>query len=175
MLMGFYYLTYQRARFLSFSQSHYSIPLVIGIPPGAPFTAFEKLFNPFQFSVWISLLMTVFISLIVIFIINCQRQNVKNFIYGETRTPYLNVLNVLLNGFQEVLPKRTFARSLLMMFMAFCFIFRTLYQGSLYQFLQADDSKPEMASIDEMMEKNFVFYIRSTLEHNIRNMSFYNR
>lgn len=34
MLMGFYYLTYLRTQYLSFTQSHYSIPLIIMIPPG---------------------------------------------------------------------------------------------------------------------------------------------
>ncbi|KAG5683458.1 hypothetical protein PVAND_012737 [Polypedilum vanderplanki] len=176
MLMGFYYLTYLRTKFLSFSQSHYSVPLVIMIPLGKPYTPFEKLFNPLQFMVWIFLLITIILGLACIGVVNCQNDKIKNFVFGkDIRDPYMNFLNILLNGFQTKLPKRTFARTILMMFMMFCFILRTLYQGSLFQFLQSDDRNPEMATIDEMIEKNCIFYVRETLEHNIKNMSFYKK
>jgi len=176
MLMGFYYLTFVRTRFMSFTQSHYSIPLIIQIPPGESLSSFEKLFRPFQNVVWIFLLVTFASGFIVIALISQQREEVKAFIFGASnRTPYLNMITIFVGGSQHNLPKRNFARSLLMMFMLFCLVQRALYQGSLYQFLQSDDRSPELQTIDEMMEKNFVFYIRETLEHNIKRMSFYSR
>jgi len=176
MLMGFYYLTLQRSKFLSFTQSHYSIPLVIMIPGGQPYSAFEKLFQPFQIILWCSLLLTFAIGLVIITIINCQNKKIRNFVFGsKVTTPYFNLYNIFVNGFQDVLPKRTFARYVLMVFMLFCFVLRTLYQGSLYQFLQSDGTKPDMETIDEMMKNHYLFYIRETLEHNIKSMSFYNR
>lgn len=175
-LMAFYYLTYQRSKFLSFSHSHYSVPLVIMIPMGRPYSAFEKLFKPFQLVLWSTIILTFALALLTIAIINCQNGGIRRFIFGTKVTnPYMNFLNILMNGVQDVLPKRTFARYLLMVFMLFCLVLRTIYQGSLYQFLQSDDRKPDMERIDEMMKNKFVFYIRETLEHNIKNMSFYNR
>lgn len=38
MLMGFYYLTLLRTQYMSFTDSHYSIPLVIMIPFGRPYS-----------------------------------------------------------------------------------------------------------------------------------------
>lgn len=176
MLMSFYYLTYLRTKFLSFSESHYSVPLVIMVPLGKPFSPFEKLFNPLQFLVWIFLTLTISLGMVAIAIINCQNEKIRSFVLGpNVRTPYLNLFNILLNGIQHALPTRNFARTILMIFMMFCFILRTLYQGSLYQFLQADDRNPEVATIDEMIANDFVVYIRDTLEHNIKHLSFYNR
>jgi hypothetical protein len=176
MLMGFYYLTFTRSKYMSYTQSHFSIPLVIMIPNGEPLTSFEKLFRPFQNIVWIFLLLTFGSGVIVIAIINCQHRKFKNFIFGEgIKTPYLNMINVFVGGSQHILPKNNFARTLLMMFMLFCLVQRSIYQGSLYIFLQSDGRNPEISSIDEMMDKNFVFYIRETLEHNIKHMHFYDR
>lgn len=175
-LMGFYYLTYLRAQFLSFTQSHYSIPLIIMIPFGQPLSSFEKLFRPFQNNVWIFLLITFGSGVIAIAVINCQHSRVKSFIIGDkVKYPYLNMIIVFVGGNQNILPRRNFARSLLMMFMLFCLVQRTIYQSSLYLILQSDGRNPPIATIDEMLEKNFVFYIRETLEHNIRRMNFYNK
>lgn len=176
MLMGFYYLTYLRTKYLSFTQSHYSIPLIIMIPLGEPLTAFEKLFKPFQNIVWFFLFFTFGSGVIIIAIINCQKRNIRNFIFGaKIRNPYLNMIIVFVGGSQPKLPKKNFARSLLMMFMLFCLVQRTIYQSSLFLFLQSDGRNPALSTIDEMIEKNFVFYIRETLEHNIRHMNFYHR
>ncbi|CRK87648.1 CLUMA_CG001444, isoform A [Clunio marinus] len=175
-LTGFYYLTYVRTKYMSFTQSHYSIPLIIMIPPGEQFSPFEKLFQPFEKIVWYCLLASFGISIIVIMIINRQGEKIKNFIFGEKiKTPYLNLIIHFVGSSHHVLPSTNFARSLLMMFMLFCLIQRSIYQGSLYLFLQSDGRKPEVTSVDEMIEKDFVFYIRETLEHNIRHMNFYNR
>ena len=176
MLMGFYYLTFLRTQHMSFTQSHYSIPLIIMIPFGEPLSPFEKLFRPFQNIVWIFLLLTFGSGIFVISIVNCQQKEVRNFIFGDKiKNPYMNLITVFVGGSQHNLPKRNFARSLLMMFMLFCLVQRSIYQSSLYLFLQSDGRNPEVATIDEMMKKHFVFYIRETLEHNIKHMSFYNR
>lgn len=176
MLIGFYYLTYLRSQHMSFTQSHYSIPLIIMIPNGEPLTAFEKLFRPFQNVVWIFLGITFGSGVLVIAIINCQQKKVRDFIVGKgIQTPYLNMIIVFVGGSQHALPKRNFARSLLMIFTLFCLVQRSIYQSSLFLFIQSDGRHPEVATIDEMIDKKFDFYIRETLEHNIKHMQFYNR
>ena len=176
MLMGFYYLTFLRTTYLSFTQSHYSIPLIIMIPSGDLLTPFEKLLKPFEPVVWFCLFISIGTGLIVIAIISHQSKKIRNFVFGEkTRNPYLVMVDVFFGGSRHNLPSRNFARYLLMVFMLFCLVQRSVYQGSLYIFLQSDGRKPDVATIDEMIEKGFVFYIRETLEHNIRHMNFYDR
>lgn len=176
MAMGFYFLNFARAKHLSFTQSHYSVSIVIMIPPGAPYSSFEKLFKPFQKNLWICLIIVLVFGILTIFVINYQSESVKNFIYGtDLRTPITNFFNIFLNGIQNRLPNRTFARFILMVFFIFCFIIRTVYQGSLFQFLQSDDRNPEMETIYEMLKAKFTFYVRDTIEHTVKHMSFYNR
>lgn len=176
MLMGFYYLTYLRTQYLSFTQSHYSIPLIIMIPPGETYSAFEKLFQPFDKFVWICILFTLGIAVVTIFIVGRLSLRIKNFVFGEgVRNHYLNMVIGLVGGSQQVLPRKSFPRTLLMIFLLFCLVWRSVYQGSLFLFLQSDGRKPPVSTIDEMIEKSFVFYVRDTLEHNIRHMHFYNQ
>lgn len=72
-----------------------------------------------------------------------------------------------------VLPGRNFARYLLMCFMLFCLVVRTAYQGKQYEFMQKIMWKPDIQTIDEMVEQNFkLFYI--TLR-GLENFTFYDK
>ncbi|KAG5681330.1 hypothetical protein PVAND_010777 [Polypedilum vanderplanki] len=62
---------------------------------------------------------------------------------------------------QPILPKRNFARFILMMFLIFCLVQRNVYQGALYIFLQSDGRHKPMQTINEMIENDFVFYMHS--------------
>lgn len=96
-----------------------------------------------------------------------QSENVRQFVLGaNNNSPYLNILNVFVGVSMSSLPGRNFSRSLLMMFLLFSIVKRTLYQGALFQFIQGDDRHKEIHSIDELIQKNFkVFLLPSSLEH----------
>lgn len=72
------------------------------------------------------------------------------------------MLNAIFGGAQEIEPRENFSRFLLMMFIIFCLVIRTLYTGSLYRFLQSDIHHSEVESIDEMIEKDFKFYVSTS-------------
>jgi hypothetical protein len=46
-----------------------------------------------------------------------------------------------------------------MTFLMFSLVIRSLYQGSLYQFLQLSNTQPEVESIEEMAERDYTFYM----------------
>lgn len=46
-----------------------------------------------------------------------------------------------------------------MMFILFSIVKRTLYQGILFQFIQADDRNKEVQSIDELVSKDFKVFM----------------
>jgi hypothetical protein len=110
---------------------------------------------------------------IVVTIVKFQSNPIKNFVFGrKNNSPYLNILNVFVGGSMNILPGRNFARSLLMMFLLFSIVKRTLYQGGLFQFIQSDDRNKEIQTLDELVQKNFkVFLMPSSLEHT-QNMKF---
>ncbi|CAO1388058.1 unnamed protein product [Diamesa tonsa] len=174
--VGGWYLTQLRLKYMSNSESYYAMPLILVIPPGAHLTAFEKLFRPFHNLVWIVLILTLLFGVLIIFIIKLQSNEIKRFIFGmETSKPYFNMLIALAGDSQTVLPSRNFARFLLMIFLLFCLVIRTLYQGALFQFLQTDDREKEAQTIDELMDKGFDFYMYPSFQDLSQHLKFFKR
>lgn len=174
--VGMYTITFLRSKVMSSSEFYFSVPFIMIVPPGTRLASFEKLFRPFSLVVWILLLLTFSIAFAVITIIKFQGISLQRFIFGsENSSPYLNVLIGFVGGAQTVEPKRNFARYLLMMYLIFCLVKRSLYQGALFQFLQTDDRHSPVQTIDEVVEMNFkVYMLPSSLEHT-QNMKFRDR
>lgn len=57
-----------------------------------------------------------------------------------------------------ILPGRNFARYLLTLFILFCLVIRTAYQGKQFEFLQKEMRPADVATIEEMIERNFTFH-----------------
>lgn len=174
--IGMYTITSLRNKYMTSSQSYFTIPFLLIIPPGAPFSAFTKLFRPFRDVVWILLLMTFVIGFVVIFVVRFQSNVVKDFVFGNKNTsPFLNIFNIFFGGSMDLLPSRNFARFLLATFVIFCFVIRTLYQGALFQFLQTEDRAKEAQTIDELIERDFIFYMLPASFETTKHMKFANR
>lgn len=95
------------------------------IPPGEEFTPFEKMFLPFDHATWVAISSTMLIAVIAIQCLNYASINIQNLVYGDNvKTPTLNVLIAIVGGGQTVIPKKSFARFLLMMFIIFSLIIR---------------------------------------------------
>lgn len=166
--LGMYTITFLRSQFMTSSEFYYGAPFILVVPPGKPFTALENLFRPFTVVVWIFLITTFAVAVAVITIIKLKRARaMRNFVLGAgNNSPYLNILITSVGGSMTVLPKNNFARTLLMIFVLFLIVQRTLYQAALFHFMQKDDRKQEVQTIDEVVETNFkVFMLVSSLEH----------
>ena len=161
-ILGNYFLTELRAKFMSNTDSYYTNPWLLVIPAGSPLSSFEKLFRPFNIVVWICLISTFIIGVIIISIVNCQSYFIKDLVFGrQIRNPYLNLVIAFIGGSQHILPKRNFSRTLLMFFLIFCLVMRNLYLGGLFEFLQSDQRAKEVASVDEINEKDFTVYLEA--------------
>lgn len=162
--IGFYYLTQTRAKFMSFSE-YSSSKIVLVVPPGRKLSAFEKLFSPFSYFAWIAILFSILFGLIVIFIVRRQKKSIQHFVFGtRTRNPYINILDIFLNGSQTVQPNRNFSRFLVTIFVLYCIIIRTLYQAALFQFLQTEQKHGEIQTVDEILEKEFDIFMYSSFQ-----------
>lgn len=140
-----------------------SIPIVFAqvyfvIPPGEPFDQLEKMFMMFEVEVWLAIFFTFSIALCTILIISLMSQSVKNLVYGSNFTsPAMNLISTFLIGAQHQVPRNSFARYLLILFIIFSLIIRTCHQSLLFKLLQADLRKPRIQSLEELQEKNFTF------------------
>jgi hypothetical protein len=132
----------------------------IFIPPGAEYDGYEKLLLPFDLYVWILLILTCSLSLGTICVVNRASEAVRDFVFGRNvHDPTLNLARIFFGLGQNILPGRNFARFITMMFIIFSLIIRTAWQGKMFEFMQRDMTKPEVKSIEEMIEKNFTFYL----------------
>ena len=170
-IIGNYYITESRLKFMSSSSSYYTNPLLLVIPSGAPVAPLAKLMRPFQTSGWVLLLGTLVIGIIVITVVSLQSPEIRILVFGrQIQNPFLNLVVGLVGGSQHVLPKRNFSRTLLMFFLLFCLIIRSLYLGGLFELLQTDQREPELATIDEIIEKDYTLYMHYGISKSVQAM-----
>lgn len=157
--LGDFFLKPNRFLKFDFTVSYQVMTLVWIIPPGRRFMPIEKMLLPFEVPVWIFLIITITIGIIVILFINTKLPTMKPFVYGKNiHHPFLNMIIVVLGSQQPRMPKRNFARFLIMNFLLFTLVLRSIYQGSLFRFLQSDGRHKEVQSVEEMIAKDFTFY-----------------
>jgi Ligated ion channel L-glutamate- and glycine-binding site len=160
LIVADYWLMPTRLKFIDSSLPYIVQQIAFIIPPGASFSSFEKLILPFDLITWIILIILFTISLIVIF--GIQRAREKNDrIYGD---PYMNFIAAIFGGSQRKLPQHNFHRIVLMTLVIFCLVMRTLYQASLYNFLQSNIQHKEAQSVDDMIERDYKFYYLSSVK-----------
>lgn len=135
---------------------------LLAVPPGEDYSVYEKLYVPFDKITWILIVFTFFAAFLTIFLLLFTKRNFRDFVIGkDVRTPSLNVLTAFFGISQVKLPSRNFSRFLLMMFIIQCLIIRTAYQGKLFEIMQKELKKPQIASIEEAIKKDFTFHLAS--------------
>jgi len=116
------------------------------------YSGLEKLFLPFDIATWILIAMTFTIGLITILIVTQLSLTIRNFVIGrDVRAPTMNMFAAFFGLGQTRLPGRNFARFLLMLYILWCLIIRTGYQGVLYDLLKGDGRKPQNMQLDDFV------------------------
>jgi hypothetical protein len=150
--------------FFEASTSYHSDQVIFIIPSGKNFTTLEKLIYPFELITWIAIGLCYLTGTFVIFIIKRQKKVIQGFVFGENvKNPHFNMLIGFIGGSQKISPKNDFARFLLMMLLIYSLVIRSAYQGSYFKLMQSEEKHKEVQSIDEMIEKDFKFYLTLTM------------
>jgi hypothetical protein len=158
--LGYFTSSQPRDDFMTASAPYFTSNLIWAIPPGRAITSLEKLLKPFTFQVWVCFLIVLGFAFATIAMLQLRVRNVQEFVFGRRNTsPYLNVFNVVLGGPLHRLPTRNFARTVLGMFMIYCFVVQNSYKGGLFKFMQLTVREPECASTEELIAKNTKFYM----------------
>jgi len=141
----------------------YHAEIFFVVPEGELYCDWELLTLAFDAITWLLIGITFGATFTFIVIIKLSRSTtVRNFVFGRNvSSPALNVLVLFFGLSQVVLPRRNFARFLTAMFIIWCLIIRTCYQGKHFEYLQGDMRKPEIQSFEELMRHNFSFYAHS--------------
>lgn len=155
-----WYIKQNRLKFFDATNTYISGEIKFVIPPKRDLSAIEKLVFPFTPPSWIMVSTCLLVGLLLIFTVKRRSKSIQSFIFGAgIKKNYLNMYIAFIGGTQQILPKTNFARYLLMLFLMYSLVIRTLYQGSYYQLMQSGKHHNVVSSIDEMIQKNFIFYI----------------
>ena len=133
---------------------------VVVVPPGEPYTSYEKLLLPFDDLTWILLLIFFGIGFAVVILIRLSKSpSLNEWVIGTyVRNPAFNIFSTLMGIGFKVLPKTNVARMLLMNWILFCLIFRTAYQGKYFEFLTTNPTKKPIKTFEELADKKFTIY-----------------
>jgi hypothetical protein len=143
------------------------------MPPTAPISPFAKLYLPFDLTTW-SLILAMFVSgyVVIIFTKFFAKTLYKLIVGRKVNYPFTNMFIAFFGNSQRVLPNSNFSRFLLAKFLIFCLVIRGLYQGKLFDIMQKDIHEKEPTTIDDLTNKNFIFYTYESLSRRVQGQSF---
>lgn len=169
--IGYFATTAIRNKIMTSSYVYFTSNLIFIVPPGRLYSSFEKLFYPFKYIIW-SLVTTIFLcGFFVIAVLKFRSIRTQNFVYGPgNQSPCLNIVNIFFGGSLHLLPTRNFARFILGVFMIYCFIVRSSYQGALFKFMQSESREQAVSTIEEMIQRDFKFYMLESAEQHVHNL-----
>lgn len=108
----------------------------IVISSGESYSSFERMILPFDSATWIACGVFFTASFTVVSYFKRKHIGYQNFVFGAlVRNPMFNIIVVFFGQGQIILPGRNLARYLLMMYILFCLIIRTGYQGVQFELM----------------------------------------
>jgi hypothetical protein len=138
------------------------------------YTNYEKLLFPFDVTTWILLLITHGLTFGCIFGLHLCPRWIRQIVFGRgeqimkkkhflnntlkfsgINRPAFNALGIFFGISQFRLPRESFCRFILLLFIWFCLMFRTCYQSKLFEFMTSDMRKPLPASIEDLIKYNY--------------------
>lgn len=151
-----WWLRLYRLKYFEAATSYISERLVFAVHLGSELSSIEKLIYPLSPISWIIFISFIFSGFLVIFITSLLSKRIQNFIIGQkVKYPYLNMAIGLFGQTQHRLPKRNFARFLLMNYLLFSLVLRNIYQGQMFELLKLNMKHAEPSSIDELIEQEY--------------------
>ncbi|XP_053677914.1 uncharacterized protein LOC128728319 [Anopheles nili] len=160
-------VSHQRSAMLKAGKVHFTSELVLVVPPGRPYNSLEKLIQPFQRDVWITMLVYTTIGMTVITALrllpSTTRATVRRYLVGERQVhaPILNIIRIMLAVPIPRTPSGTFPRTLLFHWMLLGQMSILLYQGSMFQYLQRASNHQPMTTLAEIDQSDALFHINN--------------
>lgn len=149
--------------------------MVLIIPPGRPFTPFEKLIYPFKTTVWLSLITVLISVVIIVAFYNRNHRLSANRFKAKFRISFIDIMIIVVGGSQKRLPTRSHARLILVTFLVFTLVVRGMYLGAMFKFLHNDKRQNDINSVDDMIANKFDFYMYPAFQQFFKDMNFYTR
>jgi len=167
-----YSLQQIRAKFLSETVSYTSDKLILVVPDQASLSSLLKLAHPFTTLIWLLILAVVITKCILIAVLNVLPQRTFEKLVGSDKMKKMDVVIGIIGTSHTKLPKSNFTRMVLMQFLMFCMVIRSIYSGSLFSIMKSDVYDKEITSIDGYVDEGFDFYVYETLAKRLNGFRF---
>lgn len=126
--------------------------------PGA-YTSFEQILFPLERNVWFCIVAIFCIGFLFTHLLKFVNHQTREFILGEgNRMPFTNMFRAFLGGGIQPIPKKNFARFILMVWIIGCIVLTNSYQGSLFKFLHEPKKQPLPETIEELFAKKYTIF-----------------
>jgi hypothetical protein len=150
-----YHLSSLHARLAAFTVDHYYL-----VTPNELYSNYEKLVFPFDAATWLLFVLTLALTFGIILVLNSMPKSIKAVVFGaRVNMPAYNALGIFFGIGQTKLPKETFSRCILLLFIFFCLIFRTCYQSMMFEFITTDMRRAMPETIEDLIEMNYTILV----------------
>jgi hypothetical protein len=147
-----------------FVQLFFSREFHFALTPNEQYTNYEKILFPFDVASWILFGVFFGMTLAAIAVINRQPRETRVVFFGAgIKVPTYNAVGAFFGIGQKRLPSENCPRILLTFFIYLCLIFRTCYQGRMFDFMTSDMRKPSPETLDELYDRGYTIYADSNL------------
>ncbi|XP_061398868.1 uncharacterized protein LOC133334569 [Musca vetustissima] len=145
----------------TYSSVYHTTPGVFVVKRGLSFGPIRQLLKPLDNNIWILIIIQWLVAIVLIQLVQrCGTVALWNFIFGpHNRQPLRNMFMAIL-GYpipSAAVPKRNFARFLLMAWLLLTFELRNAYQGKMYDSLRLAKHLPVPRTIDDLIRHNYIF------------------
>ncbi|KAG5671307.1 hypothetical protein PVAND_001512 [Polypedilum vanderplanki] len=115
---------------------------------------------PFDNLTWIFLFLTFGLTFATIFGLQFCPQLIRTIIFGKgINNPAYNALGIFYGISQLRLPRESFPRATLIIFIWFCLIIRTCWQSKMFELMTSDMRKPLPRTLEDLRKMNYTVVV----------------
>lgn len=108
------------------------------------------------------ILLTFTSAFAVIIYVNFLSKPKQNLLYGNNiKMPALNVARIFFGIAQARTQKEMFPRIILLIFILYCLVIRTAFQGVFYEMITTDMKRVSPLTLDDLFERNYTIYVQN--------------
>jgi ABC-type amino acid transport substrate-binding protein len=162
---GWFFISSRKAKNLDFAQPYFFVPIVVIVPPGAPYSSLENLIRSFSPLLWVGFFTSTLIFILSIIFTDKSPQKIRKYFYDKNEKFDYNMIFIIIIGDgSSNLPRKSSTRLIVMSFILFCFVLRSAYTSEMFNFLQSGANQPSIDSLEDLNKRGYTFNVPDYFE-----------
>lgn len=141
--------------------------MVLTIPVGVPYSALQKIVLPFGRHIWMSVCAILIVVILAIYILKCFKwyNRMDHNPNNANTNPIFDIINIFLGASIARMVLNNYLRCIFAVWMLSTLVLRNAYQGSLFNFLQAQIRTQAVDTIAKIIEYNYTLYATPVISY----------